>query len=85
MMANGWKSKLDILADYDLSNTSFERLRKACLASDYADAIVVVGEKCYVVEDRFQAFLSYMSEKARIAKNGAKTTRRVRKLHTAEG
>lgn len=76
MIANGWKTAEQIQVDYQMRRSSWQNLKATCLESDFSDAIVLVGGKTYVIEDRWQAFLIYLSQKKKEKSNGAKTKRR---------
>lgn len=48
---------------YNLSSTTFWRLKNACLLSPYEDAIRLISERKYEVnEQRFDEFLNWRSE-----------------------
>lgn len=78
MIANGWKTAKQIQADYQISKSNFYRLKDKCLASSFNDALVLVGDKTYVVENRWQDFLMYLSQKQKAEKYGARTERRIK-------
>ena len=67
MMANNWKTKKEIMADYGYSEgTFYSRCKECSLLPDYRDAIIRDGgQRTYVDENRFQDFLRYRSEQYR--------------------
>ena len=58
MMANNWKTKKEIMADYGYSEgTFYSRCKECSLLPDYRDAIIHAGgQRTYVDENRFQDF-----------------------------
>lgn len=78
MIANGWKTAEQVQADYQISPASFKRLKATCLESKYSDAVVLVGGKTYVIEDKWQQFLIYLSSIKKAGDYGSKTTRKMR-------
>lgn len=78
MIANGWKTAEEIQTDYQIKQATWKRLKAACLETNFNDAIVLVGGKTYVIEDRWQDFLVYLSRKKKEERGGAKTARRMR-------
>lgn len=78
MIANGWKTAEQVQADYQISPSSFKRLKATCLESKYSDAVVLVGGKTYVIEDKWQQFLIYLSSIKKAGDYGSKTTRKMR-------
>ena len=67
MMANNWKTKKEIMADYGYSEgTFYSRCKECSLLPDYRNAIIHDGgQRTYVDENRFQDFLRYRSEQYR--------------------
>lgn len=60
--SNSWRTAEWIKKAYGLSNTVFYELRQKCLATKYQDAIVQINQKkSFIREDRWQAFLTDMS------------------------
>lgn len=74
-MANKWKTKEEIIEDYGLSTTGYYRLRAEILASKYEDAIILVGDKTFIVEERFRDFLIAKSNQRKEEMYGARVRR----------
>lgn len=63
MPSNSWRTAGWIKKAYGLKNTSFYDLRQACLTTKYSDAIVQINQRTsFIREDRWQAFLSSLSD-----------------------
>lgn len=66
MMANGWKSREQIMKDYGYSEGTFGDRMRECLESPYSSAVVSDTSKyAIVIEPLYQKFLMWRSEKLR--------------------
>lgn len=67
MLANGWKTKEQIMADYGYSDATFYTRRSECLnLPEYRDAVIMDGQqKTFIDENIWQKFLRYRSERTR--------------------
>lgn len=75
MMANGWKSKKQIMRDYGYSEAVFSDRMRECLDSPYSNAIVSDKSKYgIVIEPIYQKFLIW-----RMNKNHDETSGRLTK------
>lgn len=64
MMANGWKTKEEIMADYGYSDSTFNARMDECFKSDYRDAIIYDKSKYGLIdENRYQEFLKWRTKK----------------------
>ena len=62
-MANGWKTREEICKDYGIGKDTFYDWRADCLSyRQYTDAIITVGRKTYIDENRWQAYLKHRSQ-----------------------
>lgn len=61
-----WKTAKEIRSEFDLSKEDFKALKEECLTvGDWSYAIVLAGDKTYVVEPLFRRFLLAKSFEAR--------------------
>ena len=67
MMANSWKTVPEICADYGIKDKTFYAWADECRTyPEYRDAIICpTGKRTFIDEDKWQAFLRFMSEKRR--------------------
>lgn len=67
MMANSWKTVPEICTDYGIKDKTFYAWADECRAyPEYRDAIICpTGKRTFVDEDKWQAFLRFMSEERR--------------------
>ena len=64
MMANGWKTPKQIQEDYGISQGTFYDWKQKCESSQFKDAIIrPTGKNTFIVEQRWQEFLIWRSEK----------------------
>lgn len=74
MMANGWKSKEEIMKDYGYKESTFNDRMNECLDSPYANAIVYDKSKFgIVIEPIYQQFLVWRTQKIRNEASGRLT------------
>lgn len=68
MMANNWRTREQIMKDYNYSQSVFyDRCSECSALPEYRDAIIHDGgQRTYVDENRFQDFLRYRSEQYRL-------------------
>lgn len=65
-MANGWKTKKQIMDDYGYSEGTFGDRMRECLESPYSNAIVSDGSKYgIVIEPIYQKFLIWRTSQMR--------------------
>ena len=70
MMANGWKSREQIMKDYGYSEGTFGDRMRECLESPYSSAVVSDTSKyAIIIEPLYQKFLMWRSEKIRNEKS----------------
>ena len=70
MMANGWKSREQIMKDYGYSEGTFGDRMRECLESPYSNAVVSDTSKyAIIIEPLYQKFLMWRSEKIRNEKS----------------
>lgn len=65
-MANGWRSKEEIKAEYGYSEGTFNARMNECYCSDFADAIISDTSKFSTIDEpRYQQFLKWRSQQKR--------------------
>lgn len=66
MMANGWRTKTQIMTEYGYSEGTYNARMNECYFSKFHDAIISDTSKFSTIDEpRFQQFLKWRSEKKR--------------------
>lgn len=56
-----------VMAKYHYKKSKFYDDRQKCMASDYSDAVILMGKrKTLIDEDRWQEWIEYNSEQAKL-------------------